>query len=77
MYCVILLYFDGSVSKQFELVGIRRQVLTFQNRSSFNNLVARVRAVMNVVYDLRLYERYDMDGNRLIYVMLPLEFKDK
>jgi hypothetical protein len=77
MYYVILLYFDGSVSKQFELVGIRRQVLMFQNRSSFNNLVARVRAVMNVVYDLRLYERYDMDGNRLIYVMLPLEFKDK
>jgi hypothetical protein len=32
---------------------------------------------MNVVYDLRLYERYDMGGNRLIYVMLPLEFKDK
>jgi hypothetical protein len=26
---VILLYFGGSVTEQFELVGMRRQVLTF------------------------------------------------
>jgi hypothetical protein len=28
---------------------------------------------MNIVCDLRLHERYDMGGNRPIYVMLPLE----
>jgi hypothetical protein len=52
---VILLHFSGSVSEQFELVGMRRQVLTFQNRPSFNDLVARVRAVMNVGCDLCLH----------------------
>jgi hypothetical protein len=28
---IILLHFGGSVSEQFELVGLRRQVLMFQN----------------------------------------------
>jgi hypothetical protein len=28
---VILLHFGGSVTKQIELVGMRRQVLMFQN----------------------------------------------
>jgi hypothetical protein len=31
MDCVILLHFGGSVIEQFELVGMRCQVLTFQN----------------------------------------------
>jgi hypothetical protein len=31
MDCVILLHFGGLVTEQFELVGMRRQVLTFQN----------------------------------------------
>jgi hypothetical protein len=74
---VILLYFGGSVIEQFELVGMRRQALTFLNRSSFNDLVARVRAVMNVGCDVRLYERYDMDVNKPIYVILPLESDDE
>jgi hypothetical protein len=69
---VILLHFGGSVTEQFELVGIRHQVLTFPNRPSFNDLVARVRAVMNVGCDVCLHRRYDMGGNRPIYVMLPL-----
>jgi hypothetical protein len=69
---VILLHFGGSVTEQFELVGMRRQVLTFQNRPSFNDLVATVRAIMNVGCDLRLHGRYDMGGNRPIYVMLLL-----
>jgi hypothetical protein len=42
---VILLHFGGSVTEQFELVGMRCQVLTFQNRPSFNDLVA-----MDVIY---------------------------
>jgi hypothetical protein len=29
---VILLHFGESVTEQFELVGMRHQVLTFQNR---------------------------------------------
>jgi hypothetical protein len=74
---VILLYFGGSVTEQFELVGMRRQVLTFWNRLSFNNLVTRVRAVMNVGCDVHLHGRYDMGGNRSIYVMLPLQSKDE
>jgi hypothetical protein len=74
---VILLHFCGSVTEQIELVGIRREVLTFLNRPSFNDLVARVRAVMNVGCDVRLNERYDMGGNRPIYVMLPLESEDE
>jgi hypothetical protein len=74
---VILLHFGESVIKQFELVGMRRQVLTFQNRPSFNDLVARVRAVMNVGCDVRLHGRYNMGGNRPIYVMLPLWSEDE
>jgi hypothetical protein len=74
---VILLHFSGSVTEQFKLVGMRHQVLTFQNRPSFNDLVARVRAVMNVGRDVRLHGRYDMGGNRPIYVMLPLRSKDE
>jgi hypothetical protein len=57
---VILLYFCGSVSKQFELVGMRPHMLTFEKLPSFNELVARVRAVMNVGCDFRLYGRYDI-----------------
>jgi hypothetical protein len=52
-------------------------VLMFQNRPSFNNLVARVKAVMNVGCDLCLHGRYDMGGNRLIFVMLPLGSEDE
>jgi hypothetical protein len=68
---VILLHFGGSVNEQFELVGIRFHVLTFEKPSSFNGLVARVNGVMNVGCDVHLYERYDFGGNRLTYVMLP------
>jgi hypothetical protein len=57
---VILLHFGGSVSKQFELVGMSPHMLTFENPTSFNELVARVRAFMNVGCDLRLHGRYDM-----------------
>jgi hypothetical protein len=57
---VILLHFGGSVSEQFELVGMRPHVLMFENPSSFNELVARVRTVMNVGCDLCLQGRYDM-----------------
>jgi hypothetical protein len=60
---VILLHFGGSITEQFELVDMR---------PSFNDLVARVRAVMNVGCDVRLHGRYDMGDNRPIYVMLPL-----
>jgi hypothetical protein len=74
---VILLHFGWSVIEQFELVGMRCQMLTFQNRPSFNNLVARVRAVMNVRCDVRLHGRYGMGGNRPIYVMLPLRPQDE
>jgi DNA-binding response OmpR family regulator len=74
---IILLYFDESVSEQFELVSMRSHVLTFRKPYSFNELVARVRAVMNVRCELRLHGRYDMGGNRLIYVMLPLASKDE
>jgi hypothetical protein len=74
---VILLHFGSSVKEQFELVGMRRQVLTFLNTPSFNNLVTRVRAVMNIGCDLRLHGRYDMGDNRPIYVMLPLGSEDE
>jgi hypothetical protein len=74
---VILFHFCGSVSEQFELVGMRHQVLMFEKPPSFNDLVARVRAVMNVGCDLRLHGRYDMGGNRPIYVMLPLGSEDE
>jgi hypothetical protein len=74
---VILLHFGGSVTEQFELVGMRHQVLTLLNRPSFNDLNARVRAVMNVGCDVRLHGWYDMGGNRPIYVMLPLGSEDE
>jgi hypothetical protein len=74
---VILLHFGGSVTEQFELVGMRRQVLIFLNWPSFNDLVARVRAVINVGCDVRLHRSYDMSGNRPIYVMLPLGSEDE
>jgi hypothetical protein len=69
----ILLHFGGSVTEQFELVGMRREVLTFLNQPSFNDLVAKVRAVMNVGCDVRLHGRYDMGGNRPIYVFTFLK----
>jgi hypothetical protein len=50
---VILLHFSGLVIEQFELVGMRCEVLTFLNRPSFNDLVARVRTVMNIRCDMR------------------------
>jgi hypothetical protein len=56
---------------------MRRQMLTFQNRPSFNDLVARVRAVMNVGCDLCLHGRYDMGGNIPIYVVLSLGSEDE
>jgi hypothetical protein len=52
-------------------------MLTFEKPPSFNELVARVRAVMNVGCDLRLHRRYHMGGNRPIYVMLPIGSKDE
>jgi hypothetical protein len=74
---VILLHFGGLVSEKFELVGMRMHMLTFQKPSSFNELVVRVRVVMNVGCDLRLHGRYDMGGSRLIYVMLSLGSEDE
>jgi hypothetical protein len=74
---VILLQFSGSVNEQFELVGMRQHVLTFENPPSFNELVARVRAVMNTRCDLCLHDMYDIGGNRPIYMMLPLGFEDE
>jgi hypothetical protein len=79
---VILLHFGGSVTLQFELVDMRPHMLTFEKPLSFNELVARVRAVMNIGCDLRLHGRYDMGrggggGNRSIYVMLPLGSEDE
>jgi hypothetical protein len=77
MNCVILLHFSGSVSEQFELVSMRPHMLIFGKSHSFNELVARVRAVMNIGCELRLHRRYDMGGNRLIYMMLPLGSEDE
>jgi hypothetical protein len=59
---VIILHFSGSVSEQYELVGMRPHVLTLEKSPSFNELVARVRAIMNVECDLHLHGRYDMGG---------------
>jgi hypothetical protein len=56
---------------------MRRQVLTFQKSPSFNDLVDGVKAAMNVGCDLHLHGRYDMSGNRSIYVMPPLGSKDE
>jgi hypothetical protein len=72
-----VILFGGSVNEQFELVGMRLHVLTFENPSSFIELVTRVRAVMNTKCDLRLYGKYDMRGNRPIYMMLPLGSEDE
>jgi hypothetical protein len=44
---------------------------------SFNELVARVNAIMKVGCDLRLHRRYNMGGNRPIHVMLPLGSKNE
>jgi hypothetical protein len=74
---VILLQFGGSVNEQFDLVAMRPHMLTFKNLSSFNELLARVRAVMNTRCDLHLHGRYDMGGNRLIYMMLSLGTEDE
>jgi hypothetical protein len=60
MDCVILLHFGGLVSEQFELVGIRPHMLTVKKPPSFNELIARVRVVVNVECELRLHRRYDM-----------------
>jgi hypothetical protein len=57
---VIILHFGGSVNEQFVLVNIRPHVLMFEKSPSFNELVARVRKVMNIGYDVRLHRRYDM-----------------
>jgi hypothetical protein len=56
---------------------MRPHMLTFENSPSFNELVARVRAVINIGCDLRLHDRYDMGDNILIYMMLPLGSKDE
>jgi hypothetical protein len=61
---VILLHFDGSVCEQFKLVGMRPHVLSFGKPPSFNELVARVRTVMNVECELRFHRRYDMGGGQ-------------
>jgi hypothetical protein len=71
------LYFGGSVNDQFELVGMRPHMLMFEKPLSFNELVARVRTIMNIGCNVRLYGRYDMRDNRPIYVMLPLGSKDE
>jgi hypothetical protein len=57
---VIILHFGGSVNEQFVLVNIRPHVLMFEKSPSFNELVARVRKVMNIGYDVHLHRRYDM-----------------
>jgi hypothetical protein len=56
---------------------MRPHVLTFEKPPSFNDLVARVRIVINVGCDMRLHGRYDMGGNKPIYVMLPLGSEDE
>jgi hypothetical protein len=77
MIHVILLHFGGLVNKQFELVCMRLHMLMFEKLSSFNALVASVKVVMNVGCHLLLHGRYDMRGNKPIYVMLPLGSKDE
>jgi hypothetical protein len=73
---VILLYCGGSGNDQFELVGMKPHMLTFEKQSQFNELVAIVRVVMNVGCDLRLQRRYDM-GEGAIDVMPPLGLEDE
>jgi hypothetical protein len=74
---IILLYFGGSVSEQFKLVDMRSHIVTFEKLPSFNELVTRVRAVMNVGCELRLHGRYDMGSNIPIYVILTLGSEDE
>jgi hypothetical protein len=74
---VIILHFGGSVSEQFELVDMGPYMLIFGKPPSFNELVARVGAAINIGCELRLHRRYDMGDNKLIYVMLPLESEDE
>jgi hypothetical protein len=62
---VILLHFSKSVNERFELVDMRSHMLTFEKPHSFNELVARVRAVMKVGCDLRLHGRYDMGWQQI------------
>jgi hypothetical protein len=76
MDCVIILYFDGSVSEQFELVGMSLSAYIFEP-IIFNDLLVRVRVVMNIGCDVCLHERYDIGDNRLIYVMQPLRSEDE
>jgi hypothetical protein len=52
-------------------------MLTFKKPPSFNDLVVRVRTIMNIGCDVWLHKRYDMGGNILIYVMLPLGSEDE
>jgi hypothetical protein len=52
-------------------------MLTFEKPHSFNELVTRVRTVMDVECELALHGRYDMEGNIPIYVMLPLGYEDE
>jgi hypothetical protein len=56
---------------------MRPHMLTFENLPSFNELVTRVRAVMNTGCDLHLHDRYDMGDNRPIYMMLLLGSEDE
>jgi hypothetical protein len=56
---------------------MRSHMITFENPPSFNELVARVRAVMNTGCDLCLHDMYNMRGNRPIYMMLPLGSEDE
>jgi hypothetical protein len=72
-----LLHFGGSVSEQFELIGMRSHMLTFEKPPSFNELVARVMTVINVGCDMRLHGRYDMGDNISIHAMLPLGSEDE
>jgi hypothetical protein len=74
---VIILHFGGPVNVQFELVGMRPHMLTIKKPPSFNDLVVRVRTVMNIGCDVWLHKRYDMGGNIPIYMMLPLGSEDE
>jgi hypothetical protein len=56
---------------------MRPHTLTFEKSPSFNDLVARIRTIMNIGYDVWLHGRYDMGGNKLIYVMLALGSEDE
>jgi hypothetical protein len=53
---VIILHFG----EQFELVDMGPYMLIFGKPPSFNELVARVGASINIGCELRLHRRYDM-----------------